>query len=163
MNVNSVRLKYANMRLVCHYHLFHATWWRHQMETFSSLLVLCEGNSSVTGGFPSQRQVTRSLDVYFDLRLNKRLRKQSRHRWFETPSRSLWRHCNDPSLPELASGELFRSDLNVLSGVSRYLGRDLFQSFICALFNFLICAQELISSFSSSECPWFLILLPSCR
>ena len=67
------------------------------------------------------------------------------------------------SLHELASRELFRSDLNVLSGVSRYIGRDLFQSFICALFNFLICAQELISSFSSSECPWFFKLLPNGR
>ena len=26
--------------------------------------------------------------------LNKQLSKQSRRRWFETPSRSLWRHCN---------------------------------------------------------------------
>ena len=31
---------------------------------------------------------------FFDLRLNKRLSKQWRRRWFETPSRSLWRHCN---------------------------------------------------------------------
>ena len=54
------------------------TWWRHQMETFSALLVLCEGNPAVTGGFPSQRSVTQSFDVFFDLRLNKRLRKQSR-------------------------------------------------------------------------------------
>ena len=30
------------------------TWWRHQMETFSALLALCEGNSPVTGEFPSQ-------------------------------------------------------------------------------------------------------------
>ena len=29
-------------------------WWRHQMGTFSALLALCEGNPSVTGGFPSQ-------------------------------------------------------------------------------------------------------------
>ena len=43
---------------------------------------------------PSQRPVTRSFDVFFDLRLNKRLSKQSRRRWFETPLRSLWRHCN---------------------------------------------------------------------
>ena len=50
------------------------------------------GNSPVTGGCPSQRPVTRSFDVYFDLRLNKRLSKQSRRRWFETPSCSLWRH-----------------------------------------------------------------------
>ena len=63
-------------------------------ETFSTLLVLCEGNPPVTGGFPSQRPVTRSFDVFFDLRLNKRLGKQSRRRWFKTPSGSLWRHCN---------------------------------------------------------------------
>ena len=51
------------------------------------------GNSPVTGEFPSHRPVTRSY-VFFDLRLNKRLSKQSKRRWFETPSRSLWRHCN---------------------------------------------------------------------
>ena len=45
---------------------------RHQMETFSELLALCEGNSPVIGEFPSQRPVTRSFDVYFDPRLNKR-------------------------------------------------------------------------------------------
>ena len=50
-------------------------------------------NPPVTGGFPSQRPVTRSFDVFFDLRLTKRSSKQSRRRWFETPSRSLWRHC----------------------------------------------------------------------
>ena len=43
---------------------------------------------------PSQWPVTRSFDVFFDLRLNKRLSKQSRRRWFEMPSRLLWRHCN---------------------------------------------------------------------
>ena len=70
-------------------------WWRHQMETFSALLVLCEGNPPVTGGFPSQRPVTQSFDVCFDLRLNERLSKLSRRWWFERPSRSLWRHSND--------------------------------------------------------------------
>ena len=60
-------------------------WWRHQMETFSALLALIAGNSPVTGEFPSQRPVTRSFDVFFDLRLNKRLSKQSRSRWFERP------------------------------------------------------------------------------
>ena len=68
--------------------------WRHQMETFSALLALYEMNPPVAGRFLSQRPVTRGFDVSFDLRLNKRLRKQSRRRWFETPSRSLWRHCN---------------------------------------------------------------------
>ena len=65
------------------------------METFSALLALCAGNSSVTGEFPSQRPVTRWLDVYFDLHLDKRLSKQSWGWWFETPSRPLWRLCND--------------------------------------------------------------------
>ena len=54
------------------------------METFSVSLVLCEGN--VTGGFPSQRPVTQSFDISFDLHLNKRLSKQSKRRWFGTPS-----------------------------------------------------------------------------
>ena len=45
------------------------SWWRHQMETFSALLAICAGNSPVTGEFPAQRPVTRSFDVFFDLRL----------------------------------------------------------------------------------------------
>ena len=71
-------------------------WWRHQMETFSALLALCVGNSPVTGEFPSQRPVTRSFGVFFDLRLNKRISKQSWCWWFETPSRWLWRHRISP-------------------------------------------------------------------
>ena len=47
-------------------------WWRHQMVTFSALLTLCVGNSPVTGEFPSQRPVTQSFDVFFDLCLSKR-------------------------------------------------------------------------------------------
>ena len=43
---------------------------------------------------PAQRPVTRKFDVFFDLRLNKRLSKQSWGWWFEMPSRPLWRHCN---------------------------------------------------------------------
>ena len=70
-------------------------WWRHQMETFSALLAFCQGNSPVNDEFPSQRPVTRSFDAFFDLRLNKRLSKQSRRRWLETLSRSLWRRCNE--------------------------------------------------------------------
>ena len=58
------------------------SWWRHQMET------ICAGNP---GEFLAQRPVTRSFDVFwfFDLRLNKRLSKQSRGWWFETLSRPL--------------------------------------------------------------------------
>ena len=50
--------------------------------------------SFVTGEFPSQRPVTRSFDVFLDLRLNKRLSKQTSSRWFEAPWGSLLSHCN---------------------------------------------------------------------
>ena len=62
--------------------------WRHQMETFSASLAICAGNSLVT-----QRLVTRSFDVFFDLRLNIWLSKQWWGWWFKTSSRPLWRHC----------------------------------------------------------------------
>ena len=68
--------------------------WRHQMETFSAFVAICPGYSPVTGEFLAQRPLTRSFDVFFDLRLNKLLSKQSWGWWFETPSRPLWRHCN---------------------------------------------------------------------
>ena len=60
------------------------SWRRHQMETFLALLV--------PGEFPTQRPVTRSFDVFFDLRPNKRLSTQSWGWWSETPSHSFWRH-----------------------------------------------------------------------
>ena len=55
---------------------------------------LC-GEVTGPGEFPTQRPVTPSFDVFFDLRLNKRLSKQPWGWWFETPSWSLWRHCNE--------------------------------------------------------------------
>ena len=60
------------------------SWWRSQMETFSALLAFCAMNS---------RQWCGAL-MFFDLRLNKPFGKQSWGWWFETPSCSLWRHCN---------------------------------------------------------------------
>ena len=64
----------------------------------SALLDLCAGNSPVTVELPSQRPVTRRFDVFFDLRLNKRLCKQSWGWWFETPSRALWRHRDETNI-----------------------------------------------------------------
>ena len=61
------------------------------METFSALLAIYAGNSPVPVEFAAQKPVTRS----FDLRLNKRVSKQPRGWWFETLSRSSWRHRND--------------------------------------------------------------------
>ena len=41
------------------------------------------------------KAITRSFGIFFAMRLNKRVNKQSRRQWFETPSCSLWRHCNN--------------------------------------------------------------------
>ena len=65
-----------------------------ERETYH-MMTPSKGNMFHVTGFPSQRPVTQSFDVFFDLRLNKRLSKLSRRRWFETPSRPLWRHCNE--------------------------------------------------------------------
>ena len=52
------------------------------------------------GEFTDRRWIplTKASDVelrfFFALLPNKGLSKQSRRRWFETPSRSLWRQCN---------------------------------------------------------------------
>ena len=87
-------------------------WWRNHREWFSASLAFCEGNPPVTGAFPLQRPVTRSFDVFFDLRLS----KQSIRQWFETPSRSLWRHLKwHFSLLQLWGSEIL---IVILSGNS---------------------------------------------
>ena len=45
------------------------------------------------------RPVTRSFDVFVDLRPNKRLSKQWWGWWFETPSRQSWHHCDWHRVP----------------------------------------------------------------
>ena len=92
-NISNTPLRYHSVSP--HLPDFKRSWWRHQTETFSALLALCAGNSTVNGEFPSQDQwVTQSCGVFFYLRLNKRLNIQSWGWWFETPTRPLWSHCN---------------------------------------------------------------------
>ena len=65
----------------------------------------------------TQRPVTRSFDVFCDLRFNKRLSKQSWGWWFETLSRPLWRHRNEFS----NSVDVFVLDVFVFSQeITRY-------------------------------------------
>ena len=79
----------------------HVSISRHIMMT-SSKGNTFRGTGPLCGEFtghwlipPSNKPVTQSSFVFlFDLRLNKRLSKQSGRRLFETPSRSLWRHYN---------------------------------------------------------------------
>ena len=74
------------------------SWPRDWHDVIFRVLALCEGNPPVAGVFPSQRPVTRSIGVFFDVRLNKRLSKQSGSRWFETSWCSIWRHYDDSNL-----------------------------------------------------------------
>ena len=95
------------------------TWLNHARRNPTTMMTSSNGNIfRVTGPlcreftghgeFPTQRPVTRSFDIFFDLRLNKRLSKQPWGWWFETPSWSLWRQCNDDT-------ELFLFDNRNLS------------------------------------------------
>ena len=86
---------YLQMYVKVSFHSVTDTWWRHLMEIFSALLALYNGNPPVTGGFPSQRPVTRS----FYMGLSKWLGKQSKRRCFKKQWRSLWRHCNEKTPP----------------------------------------------------------------
>ena len=80
------------LRLLYQCHELHddVIKWNH----FPRYWTLCAGNSPVPGEFPSQKPVTWSFDIFFDLCLNKRLCKQSWCWWFETPPDSLRRHSN---------------------------------------------------------------------
>ena len=90
------------------------------MEIFSALLTLCVGNSPVTGEFPSQRPVMRNFAVFLDQGLNKRLSKQSWGWWFETQSRSLWRHCNG----------LYRKEINSVYFLNTWINHSLCRLFL---------------------------------
>ena len=103
---------------------FSHPWWRHQMETFSALLAICAGNSPVNGEFTAQRPGTRSFDIFFDLRPNKRLSNQWWGWWFEMQSRTLWHHCNDHVI--ISHGFICR-----MNGSLSFIGKDF--KYLCHL------------------------------
>ena len=90
--------------------------WKH----FPRYWPFVRGNSPVTGEFPAQRPVTQSFDVFFDLRLNKRLSKQSRGWWFETPSHPLCCRCSDTKLLQMITC-YYTSCLTFCSGIQTVL------------------------------------------
>ena len=63
------------------------------------------GSGPLCGEFTDRQWIPRTktsdaeLWCFFYLRLNKRLSKQWWGWWFKTPSRSLWRHCNELLCP----------------------------------------------------------------
>ena len=80
---------------------------------------LC-GEFTGPGEFPTQRPVTQSFDVFFDMCLNKWLSKQPWGWWFETPSWSLWRQCNEIALLMLLSfGIIFIDIMSTYNGIKR--------------------------------------------
>ena len=99
---NIIRFLYKNHGHLCHNNNVADIWYdilKFMMTSSNGNIFRITGplcwNPPVTGGFPSQRPVMRSFDVFFDLRLNKRLSKQARRQWFDMPLHLLWHHCND--------------------------------------------------------------------
>ena len=105
---------YHTKNMAVHWYSVHfvlmngsATWIHRKIHTKKFVHGLCfaVGFFRVTGHLcgeftghrwiPRTKPVTRCFDAFFDLRLNKRLSKQSWGWWFETPSCSLWRHRNE--------------------------------------------------------------------
>ena len=91
--------------------LFHYSYIKSQLVYFTLMIfhkytisyhiVIYSSNdymTPVTGEFSTQRPATRSFDVFFDLRLNKRLSKQWWGWRFGMPSGPLWRHCDVMSM-----------------------------------------------------------------
>ena len=84
--------------------LLLTSWWRHWSNgNLFRVTGPLWGDSNSHRWIPSQRPVTRSFD--------QRLNKQSGRRWFETPSRSSWRHCNvrQSILKKLCNGTIHDS------------------------------------------------------
>ena len=73
------------------------TWW-HMMTSWNGNIFRVTGH--LCGEFTSHRWIPRTkaskaeLWCFFDIRLNKRVSKQSWGWWFETPARPLWHHNN---------------------------------------------------------------------
>ena len=111
--------EYFLMRIITS---FRCTRWRHQIETFSTSLALCGVNSLIIGEF----------DVFFDLWLNIRFRKQSWGWWFEAPSGSLWRQRNEQkSIVSCARHSLMKTDENwdrLCASVGLYVAHRIWHS-----------------------------------
>ena len=80
------------------------------------------------GEFTGHRRIpfTRASDadiwfLFFNLRLNKRLSNEPWGWWFETPSRSWWRHCNETT-------GIGWTQVDVITGCCTYLCTVLWQT-----------------------------------
>ena len=88
-----IKVKWGFVKYISFRRTYHVMMTPSNGNIFRVTGPLC-GEFTGPGEFPTQRPVMWGFDVFFDLRLNKRLSKQPWSWWFETPSWSLWRQCN---------------------------------------------------------------------
>ena len=94
-----------------------STWWRHQMAIFSALLAFVRGIHQSPVNSPHKGQWSGAL--MFSLIFawtNDWLGKQWWGWWFETPSYSLWRHCNYLFITLLNPGDSYMSQWTAIIG-----------------------------------------------
>ena len=112
-------------------HLYHGTRNSIMMTSLNGNIFRVTGplfgKFTGPGEFPAQRPVTRSFDVFFDLRLNKRLSEQSWGWWFETLSRPSWRHrnamrqwCVASMIPTLLAGKSWWTESRIVCDLKRH-------------------------------------------
>ena len=118
--LSSSKLQWCNrLKFGWYYLIAKHIWNQYTKKVYCFILMMTSSNGNIfrvtgplcgeftgPGEFPTQRPVTRSFNVFFDLLLNKRLSKQPWGWWFETPSWSLWRQCNGIAFIALVIGGL---------------------------------------------------------
>ena len=105
------------------------TWWRHQTKTFSAYWPFVRGIHRSPVNSPLKGQWRGALMFSLICPLTKRLSKPSWDWWFETPLRSLWRHCNDDIVclctpchhENIMSWKRFRHYWHNVRGIRRWL------------------------------------------
>ena len=126
---------------------------------------LC-GEFTGPGEFPTQMPVTRSFDVSFDLRLNKRVSKQPWGWWFETPSWSLLRQCNGTLLAVVWLFSRFRFMIYAFIHNHHHFGTSLRTNYIiqwnifrlvCPLWGHCLCNGWFPLTKGSNSGLWFFL------
>ena len=114
-----IQLMYVNRHMWCnwlgtccaiHSHILPGIYKSH----YTCVMMTSSNSFRVTGLCEGKSPVTR-FDVFFNLRPNKRLSKQSWGWWFQTLSRPLWRQCNVGRTSHLRMGH------GLMSGLAGYI------------------------------------------
>ena len=93
----SDRFRYNQRETARSHHGRVLAWWRQQMETFSALLAPCVRVIQRSPVNSPTEATDVELWCFLSFAPEQTAEKQSRRWWFETPSRSIWRHCDGVS------------------------------------------------------------------